>query len=154
MFDLTPATWFLPLPFIMVAEVMPTDASGVSATMIGQAILFLTTVVGILVQIYRENRSRRWAKEDAADLERKVKEQAESVKQQTESIVRQVGHNVEQAVTSVADEAREQRDQIKAKLDLNTELTKVAVNGPGKALYENPDGTPKVVHVALVKEGD
>ena len=120
--------------------------------MIGQAILFLTTVIGILVQIYRENRARRWAKEDAVELERHVKEQAEAVKQQTEEIVRHVGHNVEQAVISVADEAREERNEIKAQLDLNTELTKVAVNNPGKALYENPDGTPKVVHVALVKE--
>lgn len=152
MFDLTPATWFIPLPFIMVAEVMPTDTSGVSATMIGQAILFLTTIVGILVQIYRENRARRWAKEDALELERHVREQAMAVKQQTETIVRQVGNNVEKAVNSVADEAREARSEIKAQLDLNTELTKVSVNGSGKQLYENQDGTPKVVHVALVKE--
>lgn len=146
--------WCIPLPFIAAAEAMPADGSGVTATMIGQAILFLTTLVGILVQIYRENRAHRWAKEEADELAKKVEQEALKVSRETERIVRHVGRNMEQIVSSNADEAREARDEIKTQLAVNTKLTEMAANNTGQHLYKNEDGTPKTIQVEVMNDKD
>lgn len=126
------------LPFIVFAQLTSDQEVGVKYTITGQVILFLTTILGIGVQIYRENRARRWAKEDAEALARKVDEQ----RIETERIVRHVGNNVSQQVANKALEADEKRKVLEAKVDLQTELTKIAANGPGKHLYEDQKPLP------------
>jgi hypothetical protein len=49
-----------------VVQAQADGAEAIPGTMIGQIIIFLTTVAGFLFNIYRENRNRRWDLEDRA----------------------------------------------------------------------------------------
>lgn len=164
-------TLYLAVTFVSVgvSEVVPKEYS-VTATTVGQIILFLTTLIGIGVTIYRENRSRQWAKEDAAELAESVEEKAaalaqsveakaaslaetvvtkaEEVKVETEEIVRHVGANISNVVTLRADEAHEEREAVKTELKRVADGEKVqkveVVNDPSHSVpvVEQPKPKP------------
>lgn len=165
-------TFYLAVTFVAVgaSEVVPKEYS-VTATTVGQIILFLTTLLGIGVTIYRENRSRQWAKEDAAELAKEVERKAailataveakadslaetvvttaEGVKEDTERIVRHVGANVENVVTLRANEAHDEREEVKSELkrvaDEGVRVQKVeVVNDPAHSVpvQEQPKPNP------------
>lgn len=48
-------------------------------TLLGQVLLFLTTLAGFAFQAWREARNRRWAKEEREDLAKKVEEQRQEL---------------------------------------------------------------------------
>jgi hypothetical protein len=148
--------WFLAIayPVLIFGQVVQPASENTTVIIVGQIAILITTLAGFAIQIYRENRARKWAKEDAEALAKKVEATAKETAIETEKIVRHVGNNVSQQVANKAVEADLKREVIEAKLDLNTELTKIAVNGPGKHLYENPDGSPKPLEVRVVSNED
>jgi hypothetical protein len=83
----------------------------------GQAALLVTTLIGLWLQVYRENRTRRWLLEDADRLAKKVEAEATKTAEHTERIVRHVGGNVSQVITSRSDEADVARKALAEKVD-------------------------------------
>jgi hypothetical protein len=62
-------------------------------TMLGQIILFLTTISGFAYQIYKENRKRRWEVEDRAALAVKVEEVKQNAAVAHDELVHKIEEN-------------------------------------------------------------
>jgi hypothetical protein len=67
--------------FVGLVQAQGEGAEALPGTMIGQIIIFLTTVAGFLFNVYRENRNRRW------DLEDRARAREEAMKQTTTAAV-------------------------------------------------------------------
>jgi methyl-accepting chemotaxis protein len=76
-----------------------------ASTVAGQVILFLTTILGFAVAIYRENRNRKWAEEDRKRL-------AEEMRANTR-VTKETAAKVEQ----LPEKMKTQADELNATLD-------------------------------------
>lgn len=78
-----------------------------STTLVGQFLLFLTTVIGFGIQMYRESRNRKWDLEDRKNARREMESKVESVKQETvaahEVVVRKIEENTELSRTAFSE---------------------------------------------------
>lgn len=112
--------------------VAPSSTTSVdTTTIVGQAIILVTTVAGFWYNIYRENRNRRWDKEDR-ELARNAL--VETVKEQRVEVVQKVADvakEVEQKVAAVGDtlvaKADQQHSEVSAAIAENTEKTDQAI---------------------------
>jgi hypothetical protein len=79
--------------------------------MVGQLILFLTTISGFAYQIYKENRNRRWEVEDRKALAVKVEEVKESAAVAHDQLVHKIEEN-----TSISANAFNVANHVNAKI--------------------------------------
>jgi hypothetical protein len=100
-----------------------------SAPAVGQIILFLTTVLGFVITIYRENRNRRW---DLEDRERTAK-----------ALVAQV----DTVSKTLATKTAASHDALATKIDENTELTATAISKASDAYKEANDVNQKLARL-------
>ena len=87
--------------FVGVLQAQAEGAEALPGTMIGQVIIFLTTVAGFLFNIYRENRNRRWDLEDRAQARQQTATAAVAVKQELETqtrVVNEAHRDLRQAI--------------------------------------------------------
>lgn len=99
------------------------DSPVVWVTLIGQAVIFLTTIAGFLYNIHRENRQRRWDLEDREYARQKIHQKVEVKAAEVKEEVRQeIGAH---AVQSAA-QAQAVADQVIGKIAENTAITTAA----------------------------
>ena len=87
--------------FVGVLQAQSDGVESLPGTMIGQIIIFLTTVAGFLFNIYRENRNRRWDLEDRAQARQQTATAAVAVKQELETqtrVVNEAHRDLRQAI--------------------------------------------------------
>lgn len=119
------------------------------ATLVSSVLAFLGTIFGIVTTIYKENRARRWALEDARALAKHtddaLKESARTTKQEGEArlAIIQGGHEELKkeiaANTEISKEAFREANGVNAKLEkLGVKLAEEAVTQKVVVVNENP----------------
>ncbi len=99
--------------------------------LIGQLVIFLTTLAGIITAIYRENRNRRWDKEDRAaareEQNRKIEATARNVASEALHVAEELAHHADV-------QQREILDKVQASADVSERTFKEA-NAFNQKLY-------------------
>jgi hypothetical protein len=103
-----------------------TDAAFTQVTIVGGAAAsVLATLFTLMVQVYREGRTRRWALEDAAALAKTVREEADYARKgryQIQDAVKEV-HAVAQEAAAASKSAEVEANHVNQKIvDLNKRL--------------------------------
>lgn len=88
-------------------------------TSLGQIILFLTTLTGFGIQIYRENRNRTWARQDRDD-ERNER------RRDTRNLAQHTSDQAEMLATTVAERHKEVIDELKVNTNISVQAFKEA----------------------------
>jgi hypothetical protein len=113
----------------------PAQDTSLSKPVIGQIVLFLTTVAGFAYTIYRENRNRRW---DLEDRERARAALAETVTDSQKALAKTV---------------QGQQMKLIEKIDENTELTVTAIDSAEKTYREANDLNQKLAKITEMFTG-
>lgn len=103
--------------FVGVLQAQGEGSDAIPGTMVGQIIIFLTTVAGFLFNIYRENRNRRW------DLEDRARAREETMRHTTIAAV-EVKKELDKQTRVVGQAHRE----LKQAIEENTALTAAVVD--------------------------
>jgi hypothetical protein len=135
---------------------------------IGHLIILITTVLGIVVQIYRENRARRWAREDREEsakqrsiLAQKIDENTEISKEafkEANSVnqkIALIGEANQTAVLDVRSAVEHLQDHLPQQIVRNTDLTAIVQQ---RSTIDAPPAdrrrAPTVVRVERRNNGD
>lgn len=77
------------------------------APILGQILIFLTTVIGFGIQMYRESRNRKWDLADRAAAREQMKAEMQTVKEETvvahEIVVKKIEENTEISRTAFSE---------------------------------------------------